>query len=520
MSDVGVVQVENLSKTFLSGTPALDRVTLSFRPGEVHALLGMNGSGKSTLVKILAGFHEPDPGGSVTVGGEPLPFGDPGASREMGLRFVHQDLALLLGLSTVENLALDRGYLSGRFGPISWKKEVGAARELMDRFGHVIDVTAPVGTLSMSERTGVAIARAFSGGLQKTRLLVLDEPTAAMPAHEVEVFFRLLQAVKSEGVAVVYITHHLNETFEQGDWVSVLRDGQLVASRSVRGLRHDELVERIIGSQLATAPPKPEALPSAGSADAVLELEDVSGGALRSFSARIEAGEVVGLAGVMGCGSEHVCRAIFGGIPRDGTVKVHGVALAAERPDVALGRGVALVPADRREDALFPEMYVRENITMGDVRAFVHRGTLRRRMENDEVAAWIRQLQIKVASPEMPVALLSGGNQQKVVFARILRRAPTVLLLDEPTQGVDVSAKADIHSLILGAAAAGSAVVVATSDTEELVRLCTRVLVLSDGRLVGELAGDDITEESIERMSLHSDALAAAPTDLNGKVQT
>jgi ribose transport system ATP-binding protein len=504
--------VEGLSKTF-PGTRALRDVSLVVGRGEVHALLGMNGSGKSTLVKVLAGFHQPDPGGRVLVGGVELRFGDPEAPRELGLHFVHQELALLPSLSTVENLAAEYGYSVGRFGPISWKVEARRAREVMEAFGYGIDVRKPVASLSASERAGVAIARAFSGSSGGTRVIVLDEPTAAMPGEEIGPFFERIRRVRERGAAVIYITHHLSEVFRIADSVSVLRDGQLVGSFAVAGLSHEDLVDAIVGRKLAaverTLRP-PEAVVGA----ALLEVEGLSGGLVGSLSLAVGRGEIVGVAGVDGSGREHVCQLVFGAIARRGVVRVDGREVVG-RPDAALRAGMGLVPADRRGDALFPEMPVRENVTMGAIRQFFRGGFLRRGPERGDARLWIERLQVKTPSVETPIALLSGGNQQKVVFARALRRKPPVLLLDEPTQGVDVSAKADIYQLIVDAAQTG-AVLVASADSEELALICTRVIVLAGGEVLGTLAGAEISQEAIDRLALTKPAEATAAESTSG----
>jgi ribose transport system ATP-binding protein len=492
--------IENLSKTF-GATKALRNVSLTVRAGEIHALVGMNGSGKSTLVKILSGFHTPDPGGRALIAGAELTFGDPEAARRLGAQFVHQDLGLLSSLTTVENLALEQGYAARAVGPINWKREIRRTEEALTRLGYALDVRKPVGQLSAAQRSAVAIARAFVRS-QDMRAIILDEPTASMPASEADDLFALLRRVASRGVGVVFISHHFEEIFQLADRVSVLRDGVLVATEPIQSLTHDRLVEHVVGSKVISES-RPRAVVEHRP---LLRASGVAGGTLRSLDLVVHAGEVVGVAGLDGSGREVVCQLLFGALDRQGDVSVNGTALTVGRPDRAISAGLALVPAERHRDALFGTMSVRENVTMGALEKFLRWGWLSRRRETREVDGWIGKLLVRTPSAEQKAAALSGGNQQKLVFARALRRQPTVLLLDEPTQGVDVRAKEDIYASIRSAADGGSAVVLASSDTEELCRNCSRVVVLSLRGDVVELTGDDVDEHTVNRLMLRGSA--------------
>jgi ribose transport system ATP-binding protein len=490
------VRLRGLSKTF-PGTKALDGVSLDVRPGEVHALVGQNGSGKSTLIKILAGFHDADPGSSAAVDDQDLDLGDASAAHDAGLRFVHQDLGLVMTESTVDNLALGSGYRTGRAGRIRWGAQRRAATDLMAALGHPVDIDRPVERLSAVERTAVAIARAMQGSTESIALLVLDEPTATMPAGDVEMVYEIVRRVRASGASVLYVSHHLDEVFALADRVTVLRDGHLIETLDVAETSPRELADLMagevvdVGTRAERAPGRP-----------VLEITGVSAHVLADFDLVVHAGEVVGLAGVDGSGRDEIAGAVFGGRPRTGRVTCDAVEIPHSRPDVAVRNGIGYVPADRVAAGLVMSMSVQENMTLPSLAEFWRRLRLRARDERTDVLAWSRRLGVRSAGPDAPVASLSGGNQQKVVLGKWLKTEPSVLLLDEPTQGVDVAAKADVHRLIDEAAAHGTAVLVCSSDEVELVRLCSRVVVLDHGRASTELTGSAITRAAITRASL------------------
>ena len=515
------LSVRGLSKTFV-GQRALTDVDLDVAPGEIRALVGENGCGKSTLIKILAGFHEPDPGAVVTVAGEPLALGRPGAGEAAGLRFVHQDLGLVAGLDSVDNLALGKGYRARRAGFIDWAGERRAAQAALRRLGYEIDLRTPVGRLTISERTAVAVARALWGSVggrparaqrdgepgsatssasSSATMLVLDEPTANLPAAEAARLFALVRTVRDAGVSVLFVSHHFDEVFALADSVTVLRDGRVVATRPVAGLSEPELVELVIGRPLELH--EDLGLRSAR-ADTVLSARGLHGRVVAGVDLDVHAGEVLGVAGITGSGREDLAGMLFGGVPRSGTVKVAGREVPPQRPDRAIAAGMGLVPAERHANAAFLAGSLRENVTMVDVRRNVVGGLLRHRRERSDVVHWLERLQVRPARSESAMAALSGGNQQKVVLARWLRQDPRVLVLDDPTQGVDVGAKAEIHGLIDAAAANGTAVLVLSSDHEELARLCHRVLVLRSGVVTDELHPPALTAERLTASTIGS----------------
>ena len=502
-----VLCIEHLSKTF-PGQVALSDVSLTVEAGEVHALVGQNGSGKSTLIKVLSGYHQPDSGDSrATVNGQPLTLGDGNAASAAGIRFVHQDLGLVGSLSATENIALTAGYLVGPGGRIRWRDEARRTRESLAVLGlGEIDIRAPISSLPPSQRTAVAIARALVGWEQGASLLVLDEPTATLPGDDVHRLFEVVHRLKERGVSIVYVSHHLDEVFEMADRVSVLRDGKLAATVPVAELDHHRLVELIVGHHVETT----TATEAPGSGQPLLTVRGLRGGSVHGIDFDVRAGEIVGLAGITGSGREHVLAMIAGQIPReDGDVLLDGIEIANYRPRQAVGTGVAFVPAERAVRGTVAPMNVRENMTITDVKRFFRGGWLRRRPELAETHEWIGRLSIKTSSTEALIGSLSGGNQQKVMFAKALRLAPKLLLLDEPTQGIDVGAKEQIHQLVDSAAEAGVAALIASTDTDELVRLCHRVIVLVDGRIRTALVGDHIATERIEHTQLESSRRAS-----------
>jgi ribose transport system ATP-binding protein len=497
-ADHPAVEIRGLSKTF-PGTRALVDVDLDVRPGEVHALVGQNGSGKSTLIKVLAGFHRPDDGATAFVRGESYELGDSEAAHAAGLRFVHQDLGLVPTLDAVDNLALGFGYEIGRASRIRWRRQVARARASIEALGYHVNVRTPVERLEPIERTAVAIARALQGLDGHVALLVLDEPTATMPKPDAERLFEIVERVRRRGVGVLYVSHHLEEVFGLAQRVTVLRDGRAVATRPVAGLDKRQLVELMTGGFVDAQPA--DASQTAGEEE-VLRVSGLGARELDGVELTVHAGEVVGVAGITGSGREELCPALFGGRPRTGEVTVGGRPLEAMRPDQAVALGVGLVPADRHRDGLALAMSVRENLTLTDLQRFWRRFRLHQRKERTDAAASIMQLAIRAPSAEAPVESLSGGNQQKVVLGKWLRVRPRVLLLDEPTQGVDIAATAEVHQLVDEAARQGAAVLVCSSDEDELERLSDRVVVLRSGRIVAEFRRPSITAQRLAQECL------------------
>ncbi|MEY2521986.1 MAG: ribose transport system ATP-binding protein, partial [Ilumatobacteraceae bacterium] len=465
-------------------------------------LLGENGSGKSTVIKILSGYHSPDSGGEIHVGGRRLEPGSSDASYAIGCRFVHQDLGLVDSCSIADNLALNSGFPS-RFGTIRGGELRRSARVDLDRVGLDLDPGRKVATLSPAERTGVAVARALrEDPSNSVALLVLDEPTATLPEAEVERLLSIIRVVAGSGVGVLYVTHRLDEVFRIASNITVLRDGCCVARVKAADVNRSRLVTLLVGNEFDELQAASDELPPEHD-DPLLVATDVCGGTIRHASLEVRRGDVVGVAGITGSGRESVLSLLFGALPRSGgTVQVGNALLRSGRPDQAMKAGLVFMPADRKTQGGFFDLSIRENVTIGDLRPLWRWPKLSRRREVAEVRSWIARLAIRPASTEIALGLLSGGNQQKLLFAKWLRRNPMILLLDEPTQGVDVGAKAELHFEILSAARDGAGVVVSSTDTDELAALCHRVLVLRDGRIAAHLVGNRVTSTEISRACL------------------
>jgi ribose transport system ATP-binding protein len=504
--------VTGLSKRF-GASVALQDVGLTIGHGEVHALLGENGSGKSTLIKILSGFHRPD-AGTVSVSGQPLPFGHPASSYRLGARFVHQDLGLVDSIPVLDNLAIGAGFAT-RLGTISARRSIARATADLARVGLTVDPEATVGSLSPATRTGVAIVRALREDPgSPVRLLVLDEPTATLPATEVERLMETIRMVSAAGVGVLYVTHRLDEIFTIADNVTVLRDGREVATVPTSSLDHRRLVDLLVGEELTAAHHVAETLPGGGEWPAegeqpALSLRGITAASLEGFSADIRVGHITGIAGITGSGRESVLGAAFGAIDRTGEViTAGGVRLAPSRPDLAMRHGISYLPADRARNAAILSLSARENISLSSLRPFRRFATMWRRPERRTALSWFERLSVRPPDlVDLPLESFSGGNQQKIMFAKWLRRDPAVFLLDEPTQGVDVGAKALLHQQLVQAAAGGAAIVISSSDVDELAAICQRVIVCRGGRAAADLRGGEVSARAISRECL----LGSAP---------
>jgi len=484
--------VRSVSKTY-GATRALRDVSFEVGKGELHALVGGNGSGKSTMVKILAGVVASDPGGSVTVFGREVDANavTPHLARAAGLHFVHQDPAVFPDMTVADNLFLGGPFPVARAGHISRRGQRRAASEVLSRFDVQVSPDELMAGLSASKRTMVAIARALKDQEElHSGILVLDEPTASLPEHEATALLDTLRLYAKAGQSVIYITHHLDEILSIADTVTVLRDGRHIVTRPEQGLTEAQLIEYIIGRSLAEVYPAAGAAPSGGTA---LELRGVSAGPLDDVELTVRSGEVVGIAGLLGSGRSSLLHTIFGDRPmRAGTMLLDGEPVHFGRPADAMRAGIGLVPEDRANEALFGDQTVRENLSAASTAEFVRHGRLDTAAEGAEANRLITELGIKAGSPEQPVSVLSGGNQQKVIFARWLRRRPRLLLLDEPTQGVDVGARAEIYQLIRKAVSFGAAVLIVSSDFEELAGVCDRIAIVRRGRLAEEVTGPSI----------------------------
>lgn len=490
-----LLDVQHLSKTF-PGVNALDDVSFSVGSGEIVALVGQNGSGKSTLVKILAGVYDADPGSRISLAGAA------GSEAASTLHFIHQDLGLIDQLSTVENLSLTRPMGRAAVAPTQLRREQRHAREITAGFGGNFDVRAPVGSLSAAERTIVAIARALDGWDHNRHVLVLDEPTASLHGEEVKILIAAVRRVADRGAGVVFISHRLDEVVELADRVLCLRDGRLIAAVDRGGYDHDDLVALIAGHALVAVA---ERAVSRQPGRLSLSARAINSKTVAGLDLDLEAGEILGISGVLGSGREELAGVLFGATPGDvGSLLVNGSLVRRLRARQAIAAGMAYVPGDRRRLGAVMTLTARENLTLPRLSPLRRKvtGWLDQRAERTEVRRWFRRVDVRPSDPERSLELFSGGNQQKVVLAKWLRTQPKVLLLDEPTQGVDVGAKAAIYELIEGAARDGAGVLVCSSDAKELAMICDRVLVLRKGSRVAELKGVELTEAALVRAEL------------------
>lgn len=496
--ELDALRIRDLSKSF-GGEQALNGVEFEVRPGEVHALVGSNGSGKSTLIKVLAGFHQPDAGWSCSVGDRDFVLGSAASAEATGIRFVHQELGLIGNMDTVDNLGLGRGFdVSG--GRIRWREERKRARVLLDALGVNIDVTVPVEELTLAERTLISIVRATDvpqGGL---RFLVLDEPTASLSGPDARRLFDVVERVRDNGVGVVLVSHHLDEVLGIADRITVLRDGTRVGTFDKAHLDRDKLIELMIGRRLSALQ---TTTCERQSGDPALVVGGLNGRVLRDLDLELWPGEILGVVGLTGSGSEELPLLLLG-LARPVSGSIHLASKTVSRMNPALARKLEMwiVSGDRAKYGLVPGFSVTENITISNLSPFVSKGFLRSSKEEADSRKWIEAFDIKLASPSADITSLSGGNQQKAVLAKVLRTSVKVLVLDDPTRGVDVAAKAEIHKLMEAAVAEGMAILLRSSDHGEVARLCHRTLVLKKGIVARELGRSEVTEHLLDELVL------------------
>jgi ribose transport system ATP-binding protein len=499
-----VVALRHISKTF-DGARALQDVDLTIRRGEVHGLLGENGSGKSTLIKILSGFHAPDGHGELEINGRPitLPL-RPGQFRRLGMSFVHQDLGLVPSLSVVENLLV--GDLTSRPNwRLSWARERRRARAIFDSFGLELDPRAKVSDLRATDRALLAIVRAVEEIRANTAedgseygLLVLDEPTVSLPATDRDRLFSIVREIAATRASVLFVSHRLDEVLAITDSVTVLRDGKVRGTIETARASDEALVELIIGRRLEALSIERER-PETGK---VISITGLTGRSARDVSLSVHAGEVIGLTGLLGSGFEEVPYYVFGARPAAaGRLDVDGKShdLRRMNPSRALEAGVALVPADRERDGSVGSLSLGDNVTLRVLDRYQSRLGLNRRRMRRDARELLERFDVRPPDPRAKYQSLSGGNQQKAMLAKWLQTKPSLLLLHEPTQGVDVGARQQIFQLMRRAAADGAAVVCASTDYEQLAAICDRVVIFGRGRVAHELVGDQVTKERIAK---------------------
>jgi rhamnose transport system ATP-binding protein len=484
-----LLELIQISKSF-SGVEVLHHVSFSLRPGEVHALLGENGAGKSTLVKVMTGVHQPE-SGEIRLNGEPVHFSDARDSRQAGIAAIYQELSLFPDLDVAENIFVGRQPTKSG-GRIDWRKIYREAGQLLDSLGVHLDLKKKARHLSIAQQQMVEIARAFS---IQARILVMDEPTSSLTLNEVADLFRLVRRLREDGTAIVFISHRLEELFEIADRVTVLRDGYYVDTCFMKEVTRDELIRMMVGRTISNLFPKQEVKVG----DVILDVENLArAGIFENVSFELRAGEILGMAGLVGSGRTDVARAIFGvEPPTGGSIRVQGREVRIRSPQQAIELGLAYVPEDRQTHGLVPPMDIVSNISLPTLEKYVRRGWLQGTAERSAAYAMARQMEVRANNIWQLVRELSGGNQQKVVLAKWLSTDPRILILDEPTRGIDVGTKAAVHALMSKLASQGIAILMISSELPEVLGMSDRVLVMREGRVTAILDRAEATQEKI-----------------------
>jgi rhamnose transport system ATP-binding protein len=500
-TDTPLIAAHGISKAF-AGVEVLTDVDLDLHAGEIHALLGENGAGKSTFAKILAGVYRPTRG-TIALSGKPVEIHSPIAAQRLGITLIHQEPISFPDLSVSENLFLGRTG-GAPLSSVPWAAMLREARELMDLLGVRIDVTRPMRGLSIADQQMVEIARALASD---SRLIIMDEPTAPLTPKEVETLFGIVRRLRDEGRTIIFISHRLEEVSALCDRVTIFRDGSRVATDHVANLSEDDIIRLMIGRPLR------EYMKKHGTAigDVALKVQNLSyPGLFSDISFEVRKGEIVGLSGLVGAGRTDVARAIFGIAPAtSGTIEINGNAVVIASPSRAIELGLAFVPEDRAVAGIFRTLPVEQNITAAVPGKIAPKGIIRRTIEKTMAQDSVRKLRIRLASMRQPIGELSGGNQQKAILARWLLTDPSVLILDEPTRGIDIGVKAEFYDMIGELAEAGRAILLISSELPELLALCDRVEVMAEGRLTANFARADATQESIMQAAVPRSGVAA-----------
>jgi rhamnose transport system ATP-binding protein len=484
-----ILELRKISKSF-SGVGVLHDVSFALRPGEVHALLGENGAGKSTLVKIITGVHQPDRG-EILLNGEQVHFGDARESRQAGIAAIYQELSLFPDLDVAENIFAGRQPV-GVGGRVDWRKLYAEAGKLLDSLGVKLDLKQKARALSIAQQQMVEIARAIS---IHAGILIMDEPTSSLTLHEVDDLFRLVRRLRAEGTAIIFISHRLEELFTLADRVTVLRDGSYVDTRSMQDVSRDDLIRMMVGRTITNLFPK-QNVPAG---DVVLRVENLTrAGSFQDVSFELRRGEILGLAGLVGAGRTNLARAIFGvEPPTGGRIQVEGREVSITSPQQAIRLGLAYVPEDRQLHGLIPDMPLTPNISLPTLEHYARSGWLRDQAERKSAYAAARQMEVRANNIWQLARELSGGNQQKVVLAKWLSTNPRILILDEPTRGIDVGTKAAVHGLMSTLAAEGMAILMISSELPEILGMSDRVIVMREGCVTGHFTRAEATQENI-----------------------
>ncbi len=484
-----ILELKKISKSF-SGVEVLHEVSFALRPGEVHALLGENGAGKSTLVKIITGVHQPDKG-EILLNGESVHFGDARESRQAGIAAIYQELSLFPDLDVAENIFAGRQPVTAG-GRVDWRRLYDEAGKLIESLGVKLDVKEKARNLSIAQQQMVEIARAFS---INARILIMDEPTSSLTLHEVDDLFRLVRRLRDDGTAIIFISHRLEELFALADRVTVLRDGSYVATHPLKDVTRYGLISMMVGRTITNLFPKQDV--QAG--DVVLKVENLTrAGSFYKVSFELRRGEILGLAGLVGAGRTNVARAIFGVEPATGgRIEVEGKKVSITSSQQAIELGLAYVPEDRQLHGLIPAMHITSNISLPRLHHYARMGWLQKKPERTSSYDAACQMEVRAGHIWQLARELSGGNQQKVVLAKWLSTKPRILILDEPTRGIDVGTKAALHALMSKLAAEGMAILMISSELPEILGMSDRVIVMHEGSVTGAFSRAEATQEKI-----------------------
>lgn len=489
---VPIVELHQISKRF-PGVQALDAVNLKIFPGQVHAILGENGAGKTTLINVLVGELQPDDG-EIIYEGERVEISSPHRSRQLGISVVYQELALCLNLSVAENIALNTVSNKSALSFVNRRKFQALAREALSRLGlDNVDLRQTVGQLSVAQQQLVEIAKAIS---MKVKVLVLDEPNSALTIEETERLFQVVRQLRHENVAIVFISHRLEEVLQIADWITVLRDGKYIDTLPVEEATIDGLISRMVGRNISLS--ARTARPESGAERSAFEVRDLSSAdAITGVSFHVRKGEIVGFAGLPDSGKDELVDCLFGLRACSGRFFVNDGPVTITSPSAAIAHGLALIPADRRGTGSLLVMSVQNNTVVSILRDVSRFGFLNRPAMTSITEEYVNKLDIRIARLSQKMGTLSGGNQQKVILARGLAIQPSVLILHEPTRGIDVGAKAEIYAILQNLAAQGVAIIVVSSELPELIGQCDRIYAMHDGRITGHFVHTDATEEKI-----------------------
>jgi ABC-type sugar transport system ATPase subunit len=491
-----ILHMKGISKVF-PGVTALEDVDFTLNPGEVHALMGENGAGKSTLMKILSGVYE-QTSGEISILGEKVTFKNPSDAQEKGISIIHQEFNLFPNLSAAENIFIDRKEVTGKFGKIKWPLLYQRANELVQSIGADIDVKEEVQNLSVQNMQVIEIAKALS---YNARVLIMDEPSAALPENEVQKMFDVVNQLKKNGVAIVYVSHRMKEIFEIADKVTVLRDGKKIGTKSIKETNENELISMMIGKEVGDLYPKRR---KPISEEIVLDVQNLKLDAKSNLSFTLKKGEILGLFGLKGSGTHTLAERLFGLKKGSGNLRMYGKEINIQSPKQAMDHKIGFVPPDRHRQGLVKELTVSANVSMSVLNSFRKRMVINKVEEVTLSETYIKKLRIKTPSSNQIVEYLSGGNQQKIVLAKWLAMNPEVLIMEEPTRGVDVGAKAEIYQLMNEMAEEGLSILLISSEMTEVIGVCDRILVMNKGTITKSFKKGEVDQQKLLKEASNS----------------